>query len=93
MFEEYKRAMRLGHRPLPRREARLSADDEKLLRESFKAIRSTAVGITGSRSQIDPGERATVPARSRQDVINGRPTKAVLADLPARAGGLAWQIR
>jgi len=69
----------------------LSADDEKRLREAFKASRTDAVGITIESLEID-GDRATVRA-TRQDVIDGRPTKAVVQTFKLARVGTAWQIQ
>ncbi len=69
----------------------LSADEEKTLNRVFKEISSWRVGITIESVQLD-GDRATVRA-SRQDVINGRATKAVSQVFHlARTRG-AWHIQ
>jgi tetratricopeptide (TPR) repeat protein len=69
----------------------LSAEEEKTLKRVFKEIKSWEVGIKVESVQLE-GERATVRA-SRQDVINGHPTKAVSQVFHlARTGG-AWHIQ
>jgi tetratricopeptide (TPR) repeat protein len=68
----------------------LSSDEEKRLRDAFKAVKSQDVGIAVESVQVE-GDRATVHVR-RQDTINGR--KLTLTQQTwrlARAGG-AWQI-
>jgi tetratricopeptide (TPR) repeat protein len=69
----------------------LSATDEKNLRESFKVIKSQMVGITVESVQLD-GERATVRV-SRQDMINGRPMRAMTQTFRLARAGSAWQIQ
>ena len=71
----------------------LSQSDEKVLRDTFKAVKSWSVGITIESIQVEPaGNRATVKA-SRQDVINGRltPRQSQTFHLVRAAG--AWQIQ
>jgi hypothetical protein len=68
----------------------LSSDDEKKLREAFKAVSSQQVGITVDSVEID-GDEASVKV-TRQDTVNGRaqPTRRQLFRL-ARAGG-SWTL-
>ena len=69
----------------------LSAEEEKTLKRVFKEIKSWEVGIAVESVQLE-GDRATVRA-SRQDVINGRATKAVSQVFHlARTAG-AWHIQ
>jgi type IV secretory pathway protease TraF len=69
----------------------LSQNDEKTLRESFKAIKSQVVGITVESIQVD-GDRATVRV-ARQDMINGRPMRAMNQTFRLARSGGAWQIQ
>jgi hypothetical protein len=69
----------------------LSAEGEKRLREAFKAYKPQRVGITVDSVQIE-GDRATVRA-TRQDVIEGRATKAVSQTFQFVRVGTAWQIQ
>ncbi len=92
VIEEYARAMQARDIALYRAlKPDLSADDEKRLREAFKNSRTDSVGITVESVEID-GDRATVRA-TRQDVIDGRPTKAVTQTFRLVRVGPAWQIR
>jgi hypothetical protein len=69
----------------------LTADEEKRLREAFKAIKSQAVGITVEAVQIE-GDRATVKV-TRQDVVNGRAMKPAPQTFRlVRSGGI-WLIQ
>ena len=71
----------------------LSSEDEKRLREAFKGYKPQRVGITVDSVQLSPdGDRATVRA-TRQDVIDGRPTKAVSQTFQLVRVGAAWQIQ
>jgi hypothetical protein len=69
----------------------LSSGDEKRLREAFKASKTQRVGITVDSVQVE-GDRATVRA-TRQDVIDGRPTKAVAQTFQLVRVGAIWQIQ
>jgi tetratricopeptide (TPR) repeat protein len=69
----------------------LSQNDEKTLRESFKAIKSQVVGITVESIQVD-GDRATVRV-ARQDMINGRPMRAMNQTFRLARSGGTWQIQ
>jgi hypothetical protein len=92
VIEDYARAMQTRDIALYRAlKPDLSADDEKRLREAFKNSRTDSVGITVESVEI-AGDRATVRAR-RQDVIEGRPTKAVVQTFLLARVGSGWQIR
>ena len=92
VIEEYARAMQTRDIALYRAlKPDLSPDDEKRLREAFKNSRTDTVGITVDSVEID-GDRATVRA-TRQDVIEGRPTKAVTQTFRLVRVGPSWQIR
>ena len=69
----------------------LSADEEKRLREAFKAIKSQVVGITVDSVEID-GDRATVRV-TRQDVVNGRPMKPAAQTFRLARSGSSWLIQ
>jgi hypothetical protein len=69
----------------------LSAQDEQRLREAFKNSKVDRVGITVESVQVD-GDRATVRA-TRQDVIDGRPTKAVAQTFRLVRAGANWHIQ
>ena len=69
----------------------LTTDEEKRLREAFKAVKSQAVGINVESVQIE-GDRALVRA-TRQDTVDGR----TMSPIPqafhlARSGG-SWAIQ
>jgi hypothetical protein len=71
----------------------LSSEAEKRLREAFKGYKPQRVGITVDSVQLSPdGDRATVRA-TRQDVFDGRPTKAVSQTFQLVRVGAAWQIQ
>jgi tetratricopeptide (TPR) repeat protein len=92
VIEEYARAMQSRDIALYRAlKPDLSADDERRLREAFKNSRTDSVGITVESVEID-GDRATVRA-TRQDVIDGRTTKAVVQTFRLARVGSIWQIR
>jgi hypothetical protein len=92
VIEEYARAMQSRDIALYRAlKPDLSADDEKRLREAFKNSKADSVGITVESVEID-GDRATVRA-TRQDVIDGRTTKAVIQTFRLARVGSTWQIR
>jgi eukaryotic-like serine/threonine-protein kinase len=94
VFESYKRAIESQDIALFRSlKPDLTTNDEKALRESFKAIKSQVVGMTEESVQVDPGgERATVKV-TRQDIVNGRPTPRFSQTFRlVRAGG-SWQIQ
>ena len=89
---EYARAMETRDLALYRAlKPDLSAEDERRLREAFKGTKTQRVGITVESVQID-GDRATVRA-TRQDVIDGRPTKAVSQTFRLVRAGATWQIQ
>ncbi len=68
----------------------MSSDEEKRLRDAFKAVKSQDVGIAITSVQVE-GDQATVRVR-RQDTINGRKLNQTQQTWRlARAGG-AWQI-
>jgi predicted Ser/Thr protein kinase/tetratricopeptide (TPR) repeat protein len=92
VIAEYARAMQARDIALYRAlKPDLSAEDEKRLREAFKNMKTERVGITVESIEID-GDRATVRA-TRQDVIDGRPTKAVVQTFRLVRVGPAWQIQ
>jgi tetratricopeptide (TPR) repeat protein len=69
----------------------LTQAGEKTLRESFKAIKAQVVGITVESVQLD-GDRATVRV-ARQDMINGRPMRAMNQTFHLARSGGSWQIQ
>jgi hypothetical protein len=94
IFESYKRAIESQDIALFRSlKPDLTTNEEKALRESFKAIKSWVVGMTEESVQIEPGgDRATVRV-TRQDILNGRPTPRQSQTFRlVRAGG-NWQIQ
>jgi hypothetical protein len=92
VIAEYARAMQARDIALYRAlKPDLSAEDEKRLREAFKNMKTERVGIAVESIEID-GDRATVRA-TRQDVIDGRPTKAVVQTFRLVRVGPAWQIQ
>ena len=92
VIAEYGRAMETRDLALYRTlKPGLSSEDEKRLREAFKASKTQRVGITVDSVQIE-GDRATVRA-TRQDVIDGRPTKAVSQTFQLVRVGATWQIQ
>jgi hypothetical protein len=92
VIAEYARAMQARDIALYRAlKPDLSAEDEKRLREAFKNSRTDRVGITVESVEVD-GDRATVRA-TRQDVIDGRPTKAVVQTFRLVRVGAVWQIQ
>jgi hypothetical protein len=68
----------------------LSGDEEKRLRESFRAIKSHRVGISVDSVQID-GPRAIVRV-SRQDTINGNPMRPLQQTFHLQARDGSWAI-
>jgi serine/threonine-protein kinase len=68
----------------------LSSDEEKRLRDAFKAVKSQDVGIAVESVQIE-GDHATVRVR-RQDTINGRKLTATQQTWRLARSGGAWQI-
>jgi tetratricopeptide (TPR) repeat protein len=68
----------------------LSAEEEKRLQDSFKAIRSHEVGITVQSVQVDGGQ-ATVRV-SRHDVVNGKPMKEQQQTFRLVQNGSSWTI-
>jgi serine/threonine-protein kinase len=68
----------------------LSSDEEKRLKESFKAIQSQRVALTVDSVQID-GVRAVVRV-SRQDTINGRAMKPLQQTFRLAQKDGAWTI-
>jgi hypothetical protein len=92
VIAEYARAMQSRDVALFRSlKPSLSAEDERRLREAFKTSKTEQVGIAIESVQID-GDRATVRA-TRQDVINGRPTAAVVQTFKLVRVGSTWQIQ
>ena len=92
VITEYGRAMETRDLTLYRAlKPDLSSEDEKRLREAFKAYKPQRVGITVDSVRIE-GDRATVQA-TRQDVIDGRPTKAVSQTFQLVRVGATWQIQ
>ncbi len=92
VIEEYARAMQTRDLALYRAlKPNLSAEDERRLREAFKNSRTDRVGITVESVDID-GDRAAVRA-TRQDVIDGRPTRAVVQTFRLVRVGSAWQLQ
>jgi serine/threonine-protein kinase len=69
----------------------LPAEDEKRLREAFKTYKPQRVSLTIDSLQLE-GDRATVRT-TRQDVIDGRPTKAVSQAFHLARAGATWQIQ
>ena len=69
----------------------LSADEEKRLREAFKAIKSQVPGITIDEVRLE-GDQAMVRV-TRQDVVNGRPMKAAAQTFRLARGGGSWLIQ
>ena len=85
----------LGSKDLERYRAvkpELSAEEEKALRRAFKEFSSWEVAIKIDSVQADGADRATVRA-SRQDVINGKPTKAVSQVFRLARSAGAWHIQ
>ena len=68
----------------------LSGDEEKRLRESFRAVKSHEVGISVDSVQID-GSRAVVRV-SRQDTINGNAMKPLQQTFHLLSRDGAWAI-
>jgi hypothetical protein len=68
----------------------LSGDEEKRLRESFRAVKSHEVGISVDSVKID-GPRALVRV-SRQDTINGNAMKPVQQTFHLLSRDGAWAI-
>jgi len=92
VIAEYGRAMETRDLALYRTlKPTLSSEDEKRLREAFKASKTQRVGITVDSVQVE-GDRATARA-TRQDVIDGRLTKAVAQTFQLVRVGATWQIR
>jgi tetratricopeptide (TPR) repeat protein len=92
VIAEYARAMQGRDLALYRTlKPDLSAEDEGRLREAFKNMKTERVGITVESVEID-GDRATVRA-TRQDVIDGRPTKAVVQTFRLVRVGSVWRIQ
>ena len=92
VIAEYGRAMETRDLALYRTlKPGLSSEDEKRLREAFKAYKPQRVGITVDSVQVE-GDRATVRA-TRQDVIDGRPTKAVSQTFRLVRVGATWRIQ
>jgi len=92
VIAEYARAMQTRDIALYRSlKPTLSAEDERRLREAFKAGGSDQVGISVEAVEVD-GDHATVRA-TRQDVIDGRPTKAVVQTFRLVRMGSAWQMQ
>jgi predicted Ser/Thr protein kinase/tetratricopeptide (TPR) repeat protein len=91
VIAEYGRAMETRDLDLYRTlKPDLSAEDERRLRQAFKSNKTDRVGITVDSVQVD-GDRATVRA-TRQDVIDGRPTKAVQQVFRLVRVGANWRI-
>jgi hypothetical protein len=92
VIAEYGRAMETRDLALYRTiKPSLSSEDEKRLRDAFKASKTQRVGITVDSVQVE-GDRATVRA-TRQDVIDGRPTKSVAQTFQLVRVGATWQIQ
>jgi hypothetical protein len=92
VIAEYGRAMETRDLALYRvLKPDLSAEDEKRLREAFKVYKPQRVGLTVESVRVQ-GDRATVRA-TRQDVIDGRPTKAVPQTFQLVRVGATWQIQ
>jgi hypothetical protein len=92
VIEEYARAMQTRDVALFRRlKPNLSGEDERRLREAFRNSKTERVGISIEAVEVD-GDRATVRAM-RQDVIDGRPTKAVAQTFRLARVGSSWQIQ
>jgi hypothetical protein len=88
VIAEYARAMETHDFSLFRTlKPDLSPEDEKRLR----AYKPQRVGITVDSVEIN-GDRATVRA-TRQDVIDGRPTKAVSQNFRLVRVGTSWHIQ
>jgi hypothetical protein len=69
----------------------LTAEEERRLREAFKAIKSQAVGIAVESVQVE-GDRATVRV-TRQDVVNGRPMKPAAQTFRLARSDGRWLIQ
>jgi hypothetical protein len=69
----------------------LTADEEKRLQESFKAIKSQQVAITIDAVQVD-GAAATVKV-TRQDTINGKAVKPIQQVFRLAQAGRGWAIQ
>jgi serine/threonine-protein kinase len=92
VLAEYKRAIESQDLGLFRElKPDLTKDEEKVLRDSFKAIKSQVVGITVESVQVE-GDRATVRV-TRQDVVNGRPMKPAAQTIHMTRSGERWLIR
>jgi len=92
VIAEYGRAMETRDLALYRAlKPDLSSEDEKRLREVFKAYKPQRVGITVDSVRIE-GDRAMVQT-TRQDVIDGRPTKAVSQTFQLVRVGATWRIQ
>ena len=95
VIAEYGRAMADPRpRALPRPSSpSLSADGREAPARGLQGQQDRSASASPSSPCRSTGDRATVRA-TRQDVIDGRPTKAVRADLPARrASARTWQIQ
>ncbi len=68
----------------------LTADEEKRLREAFKAVKSQDVGIVLDSVQLQ-GDQATVHVH-RQDTVNGRKMNATQQVFRLTRTAGAWQI-
>jgi hypothetical protein len=69
----------------------LTADEERRLREAFKAVKSQVVGIRVESIQID-GDRALVKV-ARQDTIDGKPMKPMAQVFQMARSGSTWAIQ
>jgi tetratricopeptide (TPR) repeat protein len=69
----------------------LSSEEEKRLRDAFKAIQSQQVNITITSVRIE-GTQATVRV-SRQDTINGKPVPQVQQVFRLAKGPAGWAIQ
>jgi Spy/CpxP family protein refolding chaperone len=70
----------------------ISQQEEKALRQAFKEFSSWEVAIRIDSVQADGPDKATVRA-SRQDVINGKPTKAVSQVFHLARSAGSWHIQ
>jgi hypothetical protein len=92
VIAEYKRALESQDVALYRQlYPGLTSEDEKNLRKAFEVVKSMQVGISPESVDVE-GDRAVVRV-TRQDVINGRQTKAVSQSFHLVRSGGAWLIQ
>jgi tetratricopeptide (TPR) repeat protein len=92
VIADYKRALESQDIELYRQlYPSLTAEDAKNLRKAFEVVKSMQVGITPESVEVE-GDRATVRV-TRQDVINGRQTRAVSQTFHFVRSGGGWLIQ